>query len=106
MELRRGDGLGRWFNRAGGHRDAFRKDAYFASLGWRREWAVAGPLTAGLLPQAGPLDGSGHHGLATRPQLNSGSRPLALELVYSPRISVGTRQQKTAVTTLNLRWTF
>ncbi|MBM2886680.1 hypothetical protein JFK97_20010 [Chromobacterium phragmitis] len=96
----------RWFARAGSYRDSFRETAYFGSIGWRKEWQIVGPIVAGLGLQAGYLDGSGRHGLAALPILSIGTRAVALEVGYLPKVSAGNHHAKTAVTTFNLRWTF
>lgn len=100
------DQQGRWFARAGEYRDSFRKTAYFGSIGWRKEWALSGPVTAGIGFQAGYLNGSGMHGLAALPIISIGTRNVALEVGYLPKVSVGEHHAKTSVTTFSLRWTF
>ncbi|MEO9383580.1 hypothetical protein [Chromobacterium phragmitis] len=97
---------GRWFARAGAYRDSFRKNANYATLGWRREWEMFGPVIAGIGLQAGYLHGSGHNGPAALPTLSLGTKSFALEVGYLPRVNVGSHHPKTSVTTFNLRWTF
>ncbi|WP_199153288.1 hypothetical protein [Chromobacterium sp. ASV23] len=100
------DDQGRWFARAGSYRDSFKKTAYFGSIGWRKEWQIAGPVVAGIGLQGGYLDGSDRHGLAALPIFSIGTRAVALEIGYLPKVSAGNHHPKTAVTTFNLRWTF
>ncbi|OWY39464.1 hypothetical protein CEK28_08305 [Xenophilus sp. AP218F] len=97
---------GRWIARTGAYDDSYRKTAYFVSGGWRKEWQLAGPLQLGVILQGGYLNGSGRDGLVALPQISIGTRNLALEVGYMPKISAGGYHGKSAVTTFNLRWMF
>ncbi|MBN3003149.1 hypothetical protein HNO92_002909 [Chromobacterium alkanivorans] len=101
------DADGRWIGRVGSYRDSFRETAWFVAGGWRKEWQLgSSPLYAGTTLLAGYLDGSGVKQMVVFPMLSIGTRKLALEVGYVPKMDYTPHKTRVAVTTFSLRWTF